>query len=335
MRFRPREEKHGLSLRVADYDFELPPELISDRPLAERDASRMLVLHRETGKIEHRMFRDLPTFLQPGDLAVLNNSRVIKARLFSEDGRIEFLLIETVGEGRWKSLVKPGRKMKIGTTAQVAGTTARVVDVLPDGARIIEFDDEPDLERFGAMPIPPYFKRAADDEDAIRYQTVYAAPSGSVAAPTAGLHFTPEILAGIPHTFLTLHVGIGTFQPVKADRVEDHLMHEEKYSISSDAAAAINAATRILAIGTTSARVLESQPPGPIREHSGATDIFIYPPRTLQRVDVLLTNFHLPQSTLLMLVCAFAGFDRTLAAYREAVEQRYRFFSYGDCMLIL
>jgi S-adenosylmethionine:tRNA ribosyltransferase-isomerase len=324
-----------LSLRVADYDFELPPELIADRPLAERDASRMLVLRRETGTIEHRTFRDLPSYLKPGDLAVLNNSKVIKARLFSEDGRIELLLIETVGEGKWKSLVKPGRKMRIGASITVAGTAATVCDVLPDGARIIEFASEPDLERFGAMPIPPYFKRAADEQDAVRYQTVYAAPSGSVAAPTAGLHFTPEILAAIPHTFLTLHVGIGTFQPVKAERIEDHLMHEERYSISAEAAQAINSASRILAVGTTSARVLESQPPGPVQAHSGATDIFIHPPKTVHRVDILLTNFHLPQSTLIMLVSAFAGFDLTLAAYREAVKERYRFFSYGDCMLIL
>lgn len=324
-----------MSLRVADYDFELPPELISDRPLAERDASRMLVLHRQSGKIEHRSFRDLASYLQPGDLAVLNDSRVIKARLFSEDGRVELLLIETVGEGKWKSLVKPGRKMRLSASIAVAGTTATVCDILPDGARIVEFASEPDLERFGAMPIPPYFKRAADEQDAVRYQTVYASPSGSVAAPTAGLHFTPEILATIPHTFLTLHVGIGTFQPVKAERIEDHLMHEERYGISEEAAQAINSASRLLAVGTTSARVLESQPPGPIQAHSGATDIFIHPPKTLNRVDLLLTNFHLPQSTLLMLVSAFAGFDQTLAAYREAVKERYRFFSYGDCMLIL
>lgn len=324
-----------MSLRVADYDFELPPELIADRPLAERDASRMMVLHRDSGVIEHRSFRDLPGYLQPGDLAVLNNSKVIKARLFSEDGRVELLLIESVAQGRWKSLVKPGRKMRVGASIAVAGTTAQVCEVLPDGARIIEFASEPDLERFGAMPIPPYFKRDADEQDAVRYQTVYAAPSGSVAAPTAGLHFTPEILAKIPHTFLTLHVGIGTFQPVKVDRVEDHFMHEERYGISEEAATAINAANRILAVGTTSARVLESQPPGPVHAHSGATDIFLHPPKTLQRVDVLLTNFHLPQSTLLMLVSAFAGYDKTLAAYAEAVKERYRFFSYGDCMLIL
>ncbi len=324
-----------MSLRVADYDFELPPELIADRPLAERDASRMMVLHRKSGAIEHRAFRDLPSYLRPGDLAVLNNSKVIKARLFSEDGRVELLLIETVGGGRWKSLVKPGRKMRVDASIAVAGTTARVCEVLSDGARIVEFASEPDLETFGAMPIPPYFKRAADEDDAVRYQTVYAAPSGSVAAPTAGLHFTPEILKKIPHAFLTLHVGIGTFQPVKVDRVEDHFMHEERYSISEEAAEKINAASRILAVGTTSARVLESQPAGPIQAHAGATDIFLHPPKTLQRVDILLTNFHLPQSTLLMLVSAFAGYEKTMAAYAEAVKERYRFFSYGDCMLIL
>lgn len=320
---------------VSDYDFDLPDGLIAARPLAERDASRMLVLHRGTGQLEHRMFRDLPGYLAPGDLAVLNNSKVIKARLFSEDHAVELLLLESRSPGCWTSLVKPGRKMRAGAEIRVAGTTARVTDVLPGGERVLQFSEAPDLEKFGALPIPPYFKREADAQDDERYQTVFAEASGSVAAPTAGLHFTPEILAAIPHTFLTLHVGIGTFQPVKADFVEDHLMHEERYSISAESALAINAAKRIFAVGTTSARVLESQPPGPVQAHSGSTAIFLHPPMALRRVDILLTNFHLPKSTLLMLVSAFAGKEPTLAAYAEAVREKYRFFSYGDCMLIL
>ncbi len=324
-----------MSERVSDYHFDLPDELIARRPLPNRDGARMLVLHRDTGKIEHRAFRDFPSYVQTGDLVVLNNSRVIKARLFSEDGRMEMLLLEPVGDNRWKSLVKPGRKMRPGAEARVAGTTARVVDVLPDGARILQFAAAPDLERHGVMPIPPYFHRPADEEDAVRYQTVFAETPGSVAAPTAGLHFTPEVLARVPHAFLTLHVGIGTFMPVKAERVEDHVMHEEHYVISPATADAINAARRLIAIGTTSARVLESQPPGPVVPHTGSTAIFLHPPKTLTRVGALLTNFHLPQSTLLMLVCAMAGRERTLAAYELAVRERYRFFSYGDCMLIL
>lgn len=324
-----------MSHLVSDYNFDLPDELIASRPLPERDASRMMVIHRATGLVEHRHFRDLPEYLQPGDLAVLNNSKVIKARLFSDDERIEMLLLEPLGGLHWKCLVKPGRKMRVGDSCAVAGTTAIVREIFPDGERALEFATEPDLERFGAIPIPPYFKREADAEDAVRYQTVYAEAAGSVAAPTAGLHFTPEALARIPHAFLTLHVGVGTFMPVKADRIEDHRMHEERYSISEETARAINAATRVLAVGTTSARVLESQPAGPIKAHSGSTDIFLHPPIPIRRVDLLLTNFHLPKSTLLMLVSAFAGRERMLAAYAEAVRERYRFFSYGDCMLIL
>lgn len=324
-----------MSQLVSDYHFDLPEELIANRPLPERDGARMLVLHRDSGEIEHRTFRDFPSYLQPGDLAVLNNSRVIKARLFSEDGRIEMLLLEPFGQGCWKSLVRPGRKMRVGAEVRVAATTARVIEVLPDGERVLEFAAGPDLERYGAMPIPPYFNRAADAEDDIRYQTVFAQMPGSVAAPTAGLHFTPEVLEQVPHTFLTLHVGVGTFVPVKAERVEDHVMHEEHYEVSSTAAAAINAASRLIAVGTTSARVLESQPARQVQPHAGSTAIFLHPPMTLKRVGALLTNFHLPQSTLLMLVCAMAGRDRMLAAYETAVKERYRFFSYGDCMLIL
>ena len=320
---------------VADYDFALPAELIASRPLAQRDASRMLVLHRGSGQIEHRSFRNLPDYLQPGDIVVLNNSRVIKARLHSHDRRIELLLIESLGLRKWSCLVKPGRKMRPGFEFLIADTTAHVRELLEDGSRIVEFDSEPDLERFGSIPIPPYLHRDADAEDEIRYQTVFAEAAGSVAAPTAGLHFTPELLSRIPHAQVTLHVGIGTFLPIKVERVADHRMHSEHYSIGEDAARAINAAARILAVGTTATRVLESQPPGPITPRTASTKIFIHPPFTFRRVAALLTNFHLPKSTLLMLVCAFAGREEVLAAYVEAVRERYRFFSYGDCMLVV
>jgi S-adenosylmethionine:tRNA ribosyltransferase-isomerase len=320
---------------VADYDFGLPAELIASRPLAQRDASRMLVLHRGSGQIEHRSFRNLPEYLQPGDIVVLNNSRVIKARLLSHDRRIELLLLESLGLRKWNCLVKPGRKMRPGFEFLIADTTAHVREILEDGSRIVEFDSGPDLERFGSIPIPPYLHRDADAEDEIRYQTVFAEAAGSVAAPTAGLHFTPELLSRIPHTQLTLHVGIGTFLPVKVERVADHRMHSEHYSVGENAARAINAAARILAVGTTATRVLESQPPGPIMPRSASTNIFIHPPFTFRRVGALLTNFHLPKSTLLMLVCAFASREEVLAAYAEAIRERYRFFSYGDCMLVV
>ena len=324
-----------LSEFVADYDFDLPAELIASRPLAERDASRMLVVHRRSGHIEHRSFRNFPDYLRPGDIVVLNNSKVIKARLFSQDRRIEVLLVESLGFRKWNCLVKPGRKMRPGSELLIAGTTARVREILEDGSRIVEFDSEPDLARFGSMPIPPYFHRDADHEDEIRYQTVFAEAAGSVAAPTAGLHFTPELLSRIPHTLVTLHVGAGTFLPVKVECVADHRMHSERYSIGEDAARTINEAGRILAVGTTSVRVLESQPRGPIAPRSASTSIFIHPPFTFRRVGALLTNFHLPKSTLLMLVCAFAGREEVLAAYAEAIRERYRFFSYGDCMLVV
>ena len=216
----------------------------------------------------------------------------------------------------------------------IAGTTAEVVDVLPGGERIMQFDEAPNLEKHGHMPLPPYFKREAEKLDDERYQTVYANMPGSVAAPTAGLHFTPEILSRIPHAFLTLHVGAGTFLPVKTENITDHEMHEEGYSISAATASALNSAKRIVAIGTTATRVLESQPPGPIQPCEGRTRIFIHPPYKFQKTGALLTNFHLPESTLLMLVSAFAGREVILNAYREAIKERYRFFSYGDCMLI-
>ncbi|MFZ9919983.1 MAG: tRNA preQ1(34) S-adenosylmethionine ribosyltransferase-isomerase QueA [Terrimicrobiaceae bacterium] len=319
---------------VCDYHYDLPPELIANRPAPNRDGSRMMVVHRSTGRIEHRAFRDFPDYLLKGDLVVLNDSRVIKARLLAPDAGIEIFLLENQGGKRWKCLVKPGRKLRVGTRIPIAGTVAEVVEILPGGERIIAFDADPDLDAHGHMPLPPYFKRPADQSDDERYQTVFAKSSGSVAAPTAGLHFTPEILAKIPHTFLTLHVGAGTFLPVKTNRIEDHEMHSENYSITPAAAEAMNSARRVVAIGTTVARVLESQPAGPIQPNSGSTRIFIHPPHEFQHTGALLTNFHLPESTLLMLVSAFAGRESIRAAYAEAIREQYRFFSYGDCMLL-
>ncbi|MEI8310597.1 MAG: tRNA preQ1(34) S-adenosylmethionine ribosyltransferase-isomerase QueA [Verrucomicrobiota bacterium] len=320
---------------VSDYFYFLPQELIASRPAPERDASRMMVIDRASGGISHRMFRDFRSFLREGDQVVLNNTRVIKARLLAKDGHIEIFLLEALGNRRWKCLTRPGRKMRPGAVVPIAGTEAHVLEALPGGERIVEFLAEPDLEKHGHMPVPPYFKRESDTGDDERYQTVYARHPGSVAAPTAGLHFTPEVLAKIPHSFLTLHVGAGTFLPVKSERIEDHIMHEEHFEISGETAQALNDAMRIVAVGTTVARVLESRKEEKLEACSGATAIFIYPSYHFRRVGALLTNFHLPCSTLLMLVSAFAGKDLIRSAYAEAVKERYRFFSYGDCMLIL
>jgi len=323
-----------MSGHISDYHYDLPPELIATTPTVRRDESRMLVLHRTSGQVEHRSFRDFPSYISEGDVVALNDSRVIKARLLTDPPGIEIFLLENLGGTRWKCLVKPGRKLRPGTRVEIAGTTTEVVDVLPGGERIMQFDEAPNLEKHGHMPLPPYFKREAEKLDDERYQTVYANTPGSVAAPTAGLHFTPEILSRIPHTFLTLHVGAGTFLPVKTENITDHEMHEEVYSISAATASALNSAKRIVAIGTTATRVLESQPPGPIQPCEGRTRIFIHPPYEFQKTGALLTNFHLPESTLLMLVSALAGREAILNAYREAIKERYRFFSYGDCMLI-
>ena len=299
----------------------------------------MLVIHRDQGKIEHRTFADFPKFLQPDDLLVLNDSKVIPARLHDSSGKIEILLLEKRDEYHWVAMVHPGKKMRPGNTIEVADTTSTVLEILDDGTRLLEFSSPPDLERYGEMPIPPYFNRASDDQDRERYQTIYARESGSVAAPTAGLHFTGEILEALPHSFLTLHVGTGTFRPVKTDDLSDHKMHREFYTLPSSTAERINAVKssggRIVTVGTTTTRVLESQPPGNLAAAKGSTDIFIRPPHEFHHLDTLLTNFHLPGSTLLMLVSAFAGRDLILAAYGEAVREKYRFFSYGDCMLIV
>jgi S-adenosylmethionine:tRNA ribosyltransferase-isomerase len=326
-----------MSLRLSDYDYELPPELIAERPLPRREDARMLVLNRADEQVQHCCFRDLPQFVRPGDLLVLNNTRVVNARRFTSDGAVELLFVERVGERRWRCMVKPGRKMRVGAQVVIDGANARVEEICDDGTRVLSLDQELDLTTGGAVPLPPYMRRAADVEDEQRYQTVFAQVPGAVAAPTAGLHFTPEMLSQLPHTFVTLHVGTGTFLPVKSENIAEHQMHEEQFTISCEAAEAINRAERVVAIGTTSVRVLESatREDGQLVPQQGRTSIFIHPPHKVQHVDLLLTNFHLPCSTLLMLVSAFAGREFVLRAYAEAIRERYRFYSYGDCMLIL
>jgi S-adenosylmethionine:tRNA ribosyltransferase-isomerase len=326
-----------MSMRLSDYDYDLPRELIAQRPLRRREDSRMMVLRRAGLTIEHRQFRELKTFLEPGDLLVLNDTRVLPARRFSDDGVIEFLFLERLGPARWKCLVKPGRKMRLGATAKIDNVALRVEEITPDGERIVALDEDVDLYSGGSMPLPPYIHRHSDERDTARYQTVFAHAPGAVAAPTAGLHFTSEILREIPHTFVTLHVGPGTFLPVRSEKIAEHRMHAECFSISPEAARQISNAHRIVAVGTTAVRTLESarRKGGEVLAHEGVTDLFIYPPYDFRAVDVLLTNFHLPRSTLLMLVSAFAGREFLLRAYEEAIRERYRFYSYGDCMLIL
>lgn len=323
-----------MSLRTRDYGFTLPNELIARHPLPRREDSRMMVLHRAQERIEHRHFAEFPLFLSADDLVVLNDTKVILARVFSDDGRIELLFLEAVREHTWKCLVKPGRKMRVGARVRVGEAGGEVLEICPEGERIIAFDRAVDLETAGEIPIPPYFEREVETADAERYQTVFARASGAVAAPTAGLHFTPEILARVPHAFLTLHVGVGTFRSVLSETLTEHRMHSERFQISATTAEAINRATRIFSVGTTTTRVLESQGL-PLSAREGTTDIFIYPGYQFRAVDALLTNFHLPESTLIMLVSALAGREFVLRAYAEAIRARYRFYSYGDCMLVL
>jgi S-adenosylmethionine:tRNA ribosyltransferase-isomerase len=322
---------------LSDYDYDLPRELIAQRPPEHREDSRMMVLRRDKQTIEHRHFPELKTLLDPGDLLVLNDTRVLPARRFSNDRKLEFLFIDRIGPRRWKCLVKPGRKMRVGATAKIDKTTLRVEQITPGGERIVTLDKDIDLYTNGSIPLPPYIRRESDEKDKARYQTVFSHAPGALAAPTAGLHFAPEILSEISHTFITLHVGIGTFLTVRSENLAEHRMHPERFSISAQAAHNINNASRIVAVGTTTVRTLESakRASGRILAQEGSTDIFIYPPHRFRVVDFLLTNFHLPRSTLLMLVSAFACRKFLLRAYQEAIRERYRFYSYGDCMLIL
>ena len=326
------------SLRTEDFDFELPEELIASRPLERRDASRMMVVDARAGTISHHHFREFGEFAQ-GSLVVLNNTRVARARFFSDDGKIEMLRLDVRGPLLWRCMVKPGRKMRVGDSVVLGGATGVVEEILePNGERLIRFDQPVDEARHGHLALPHYMNRDDDALDAERYQTVFAdaGQERAIAAPTAGLHFTPELLASLPHAFITLHVGVGTFQPVRADLLRDHVMHVESYEISPSAATAIQLADRVLAVGTTVTRVLEHSMAvhGRIQAEAGETGIFITPGFQFRRVNSLLTNFHLPKSTLFMLVCAKAGRDLMLEAYRQAVSERYRFYSYGDCMLI-
>ena len=325
-----------MSFLTTDYDYTLPPELVATHPAPVRDWARMMVLDRKKGSITHHSFREMPEFVGTDELLVLNNTKVIPARIRFHTRKAELLLLEQLGAKSWRCLVRPGHWFRDGRQFSDGLVSGRVLRIEPSGERVIEFDRPIDFSQVGEMPLPPYIHREAEPEDAERYQTVFAAKPGAVAAPTAGLHFTPELLAALPHVFITLRVGIGTFLPVKAQDIREHHMHEEWFEIEMEAAERIAAAKKVRAVGTTTVRTLETVM---LRNHRivpglAATNIFIYPPFEFRRVDSLLTNFHLPKSTLLMLVAAFAGREFILEAYRQGVALKYRFFSYGDCMLI-
>lgn len=348
-------------MRLEEFDYYLPPELIAQEPVEPRDASRLLVLDRRTGATGHHRFRDLPGFLRPGDLLVFNDTRVIPARLHlrrcDTGGKAEILLLrplspEEPGRQTWEALGRPARRLREGVqlVADRGGLEVQVTAALPEGLRRVELTWDAReslsqvLERVGEIPLPPYIHRPLADGE--RYQTVYARHPGSAAAPTAGLHFTPRLLAelearGVEMCYLTLHVGLGTFRPIRTETVEEAVLHAEYYRVDGRAAAAVNAVRerggRVVAVGTTVVRTLETvaTAEGVVREGEGWTDLFIYPGYRFRVVDALVTNFHLPRSSLLMLVCAFGGTERVLAAYREAVNHRYRFYSFGDAMLIL
>lgn len=350
-------------MRTADFDYALPPELIAQTPVEPRDASRLLVLHRGSGELEHHLFRELGAFLRPGDLLVANESRVIPARLFGRKeptgARVEMLLLNKRVDGTWEVLLKPGRRVRPGVQVRVdvpqepgrpqAPLIANVVDVTPAGGRVLSFSRpvEPLLDAVGVVPLPPYIHTPLSDPE--RYQTIYARVRGSVAAPTAGLHFTEELLGqlgqqGIEVAFVTLHVSMDTFRPVVEENLTEHRMYSEQCELPVPTARAINLARssgrRVIAVGTTSVRVLETasraltSPDAPLAPFLGPTTLFIYPGFEFRVVDALITNFHLPRSSLLMLVAAFAGKDRIDHAYQEAIRLRYRFFSFGDAMLI-
>lgn len=322
---------------TSDFDYHLPENLIASEPLTERSASRMLVVHRAEQRLEHRSFRNFPEYIREGDLVVLNDTRVVPARFFSNDGSKELLRVQAFSPTSWRCMVKPGRRLRVGHTLMIGDATGTVREIYENGDRCIEFDRPVDAQTHGHLALPPYMHRQDREDDKERYQTVFSREEGSIAAPTAGLHFTPELLEKLPHAFVTLHVGVGTFQPVKVDRVEEHVMHAERYSLSEDTAAQMERAKRVVAVGTTATRVLESVAAkhGRVVPESGETSIFIHPPYEFRVVGALLTNFHLPKSTLLMLVSALAGRDLMMCAYEEAIRERYRFYSYGDCMLIV
>jgi len=340
-------------MKTKDFWYDLPEELIAQTPLQQRDSSRLMVLDRETGDVTHKRFYDIIEYLKPGDCLVMNDSRVLPARLLGSrptGGAVELLLLRDLGDKKWECLAKPGRKLQAGQQVVFGGgeLTATVAEVKEDGNRIVEFHYEgiflEVLERLGKMPLPPYIKAELTDQE--RYQTVYSRHTGSAAAPTAGLHFTNELLEklrekGIKTAFVTLHVGLGTFRPVKVDNILEHHMHSELCMMNAETAAVLNetkqAGGRVICVGTTSCRTLESlvNEDGTFEAKSKWTEIFIYPGYTFKAMDGLITNFHLPESTLVMLVSAFAGREHVLNAYEQAVAERYRFFSFGDAMTIL
>ena len=341
-------------MNVDIFDFDLPQELIAQTPIKERDHSRLLVMDRKSGKLEHKIFSDIKDYLKPGDCLVLNDTKVIPARLYgrkeNSEREVEVLLLKRNPDDVWECIMKPARKVKIGEYVIFGNgeLKGKIISVDETGNRMIKFEYdgifEEILDKLGEMPLPPYITEKLQEKD--RYQTVYAKYEGSAAAPTAGLHFTKELLSelsdnGIDIAYLTLHVGLGTFRPVKSETVEGHIMHSEHYIVNAEAAEKINKAKacggRVIAVGTTSTRTLETvgMKDGIIRPCSGDTSIFIYPGKEFKVIDGLITNFHLPKSTLIMLVSAFAGRENVLAAYKTAVENRYRFFSFGDAMMIL
>ncbi|MBV7275312.1 tRNA preQ1(34) S-adenosylmethionine ribosyltransferase-isomerase QueA [Clostridiaceae bacterium UIB06] len=340
-------------MKVTDFDFYLPEELIAQHPIEKRDEARLMVLDKKTGEIEHKIFRDIIEYLDSGDCLVLNDTRVLPARLIGEKedtgGKMEFLLLKRIDADSWETLVKPGKRAQIGAKFMFGNRELRaeVIGIGEEGNRIVKFEYEgifeEVLDKLGQMPLPPYIKEKLEDKE--MYQTVYSKEQGSAAAPTAGLHFTEKLLEkikekGVRLAFLTLHVGLGTFRPVKVENIEEHNMHSEYYSMSKETADLINSAKengkRVIAVGTTSSRTLETigDENGRVREQSGWTDIFIYPGYKYKVVDNLITNFHLPQSTLIMLVSALAGKSNTMNAYEMAVKDKYRFFSFGDAMFI-
>lgn len=340
-------------MKLSDFYYDLPEELIAQEPILNREMSRLLVLDKETGNIEHKVFKDVLQYIDSGDCLVLNDTRVIPARLLGEKegtgGKIEFVLLKRIEADIWEVILKPGRRAKVGTRFVFGDGTlkAEIIEIIEEGNRLVRFEYEgvfeEVLDKVGIIPLPPYIHKKLDDAE--RYQTVYAKYRGSAAAPTAGLHFTKELLQeladkGVNIAYVTLHVGLGTFRPVKVENITEHKMHSEFYSITNDACDKINTAVKngkkVIAVGTTSCRVLETAAgqDGLVAESSGWTDIFIYPGYKFKVVSNLITNFHLPESTLLMLVSTLAGRENIMNAYKQAVEQRYRFFSFGDAMYI-
>lgn len=341
-------------MKTSDFYYDLPEELIAQTPLEPRDSSRLMVLHKKTGKIEHKHFYDILDYLNEGDCLIMNDSRVLPARIYGvkdeTNANVEFLLLNCIEGKKWEALAKPGKRAKIGTSFSFGDGLmhCKVIDILDDGNRILEFECEgsfyENLDKLGQMPLPPYIHEKLKDKE--RYQTVYSREIGSAAAPTAGLHFTKELMKkaqekGVKIGFVTLHVGLGTFRPVKVDDVTKHKMHSEHYDMSEETATLINETHRnggrVFCVGTTSCRTVESvaKREGEIKASDGMTDIFIYPGFEFKAMDCLITNFHLPESTLIMLVSAFAGYDNIMKAYNTAVAEKYRFFSFGDAMLIV